>query len=85
MMFNLIWLLVIGVAIGGLAGAISNPDSPLGLLSDIAAGLIGAWLGETLFGDWGPKIAELALLPAIIGTIIGVTISAWVFTRRRKK
>ncbi|MDT3392310.1 MAG: GlsB/YeaQ/YmgE family stress response membrane protein, partial [Bacillota bacterium] len=41
---------------------------------NIIAGLIGAWLGETLFGDWGPQIADLALLPAIAGAIIFVLI-----------
>ncbi|MFD0898168.1 GlsB/YeaQ/YmgE family stress response membrane protein [Loigolactobacillus binensis] len=79
-MFHLIWLLLTGALIGGLAGAITSRKVPLGWLGLIVAGLIGAWLGETLFGSWGPQVADLALLPAIGGAIILVLIVAWAFS-----
>jgi uncharacterized membrane protein YeaQ/YmgE (transglycosylase-associated protein family) len=47
----------------------------------IVGAVIGAWLGETLFGDWGPQIADLALLPAIAGAIIFVLIISWALTK----
>jgi uncharacterized membrane protein YeaQ/YmgE (transglycosylase-associated protein family) len=79
--FHLIWLLIVGAVIGALAGAITSRDLPLSWLGNIIAGLIGAWLGETLFGDWGPQIADLALLPAIAGAIIFVLIISWALTK----
>ena len=51
----------------------------------IIGGLVGAWLGTALLGDWGPSLAGMALIPAIIGAIIVVfLVSLLLGTTRRK-
>ena len=41
-----------------------------GCIFDIVAGLVGASIGQALFGTWGPQIAGMAIVPAIIGAVI---------------
>ncbi|KRM07818.1 hypothetical protein FD41_GL000293 [Lentilactobacillus farraginis DSM 18382 = JCM 14108] len=56
--------------IGAIAGAITSRDLPLGWVGNIVGGLIGAWLGQALLGSWGPQLAEIAILPAVVGAVI---------------
>jgi len=65
-----LWVLVIGAAIGAFAGAIVSSDKSLGWISNIVVGMIGAVLGEWLLGTWGPKLAEIASIPAVLGAIV---------------
>lgn len=71
-MFSLLWTLIIGGLIGALAGAIVSRNMPMGWIGNIVGGLVGAWLGEAVFGAWGPQLAGMAILPAIVGAIIFV-------------
>ncbi|MFD1123854.1 GlsB/YeaQ/YmgE family stress response membrane protein [Lentilactobacillus raoultii] len=75
-MLSLIWTLIIGGVIGVVAGAITSRDLPFGWIGNIAAGLIGAWLGEALLGSWGPQLAEIAIVPAIVGAVILVFLAS---------
>ncbi|WP_047999641.1 GlsB/YeaQ/YmgE family stress response membrane protein [Lactiplantibacillus herbarum] len=90
-----LWVLVIGAAIGAFAGAIISSDKSLGWISNIVVGMVGAMLGEWLLGTWGPKLAEIASIPAVVGAIIlilGVTtlmqrvyaISNWKFKSKKR-
>ncbi len=81
---HLIWTLIIGGVIGAIAGALTSRDLPAGWIGNIVAGLVGAWLGEKLLGSWGPSIADMALIPSILGAVILVVIVS-MFTNSIKK
>ncbi|MBI2953852.1 MAG: GlsB/YeaQ/YmgE family stress response membrane protein [Chloroflexi bacterium] len=65
----LLTLLVAGL-VGWLADMIVPGEIPWGWLGAIIAGLVGTWIGTALFGDFGPSLAGIAIIPAIIGAII---------------
>lgn len=62
--------LIAGGVIGWLAGLILGKDIPGGIIGNIIAGIIGAWIGGKIFGDWGPHLADIAIVPALIGSVI---------------
>ncbi|WP_347551447.1 GlsB/YeaQ/YmgE family stress response membrane protein [Pseudalkalibacillus hwajinpoensis] len=76
---------MIGGIIGWLAGAITGRDVPGGIIGNIIAGFVGAWLGTLVFGNFGPKIGGFAIIPAIIGSIILVIIVSFIMGKTRKK
>ena len=80
----MIWSLIVGALIGVIAGAITSRGAAMGWISNILAGLIGSWLGESLLGTWGPSLAGMALIPSIIGAVILVLIVSWVTPRMNK-
>ncbi len=65
-----LWSLIIGGIIGWLAGLIAGRDIPGGVIGNIIAGFVGAWLGTLILGNWGPHVANFAIVPAIIGAVI---------------
>lgn len=69
-----IWILIVGAIIGGIAGAIAKPSNSMGCITKIIAGLIGSSVGQKLFGDWGPHLAGMALIPSILGAVIIVAV-----------
>ncbi|KRK74011.1 GlsB/YeaQ/YmgE family stress response membrane protein [Lacticaseibacillus nasuensis] len=71
-MLHLIWVLIVGAVIGAIGALIVGRDMPGGWIGNIIGGLLGAWLGTALLGDWGPNVADMAILPAIIGAMIVV-------------
>jgi len=81
---GLIWTLIVGAVIGAVAGAITSRGAAMGWISNIIAGLIGSWLGESLLGSWGPSLAGMALIPSIIGAIVLVLIVFWITSRTNK-
>ena len=71
--FNLIgWLVTLLVAgfVGWLADLIVPGRLPWGWLGAILAGLVGSWLGVAILGDFGPSLAGIPLLPALLGAIV---------------
>lgn len=71
-----LWRLIAGGIIRAFAGFISSKDVPLGIVGNIIAGLMGASIGERLFGVWGPQIAGMAFIPSILGAVILVFITS---------
>ena len=69
-----LWTLIIGAIIGAIAGAITSRDLPLGCIGNIIGGLLGAKLGQMIFGTWGPQLAGMALVPSILGAVIVVAV-----------
>ena len=65
---------IIAMVIGVVADKLSPFDMPGGWAGAIIAGFVGAWLGNGLFGTWGPIVAGFSLVPALIGAIIVVII-----------
>jgi uncharacterized membrane protein YeaQ/YmgE (transglycosylase-associated protein family) len=43
---------------------------PGGFFVSAIVGIIGAWVGGSLFGHFGPQLAGVSLLPAILGSAI---------------
>ncbi|MGY5271137.1 GlsB/YeaQ/YmgE family stress response membrane protein [Lactiplantibacillus plantarum] len=84
-MLGWLWSLIVGGVIGALAGAITSHDVPMGIISNIIAGLVGAWIGQALLGTWGPSLAGMALVPSILGAIILVLIVSAIFGMRKKR
>ena len=72
---GLIWLLVIGLVAGWLAGRIMK-GSGFGLVGDLIVGILGALLGGWLFGLFG--IAAWGLLGRIIVATVGAIVLLYV-------
>lgn len=81
---DLLWQLLIGAIIGAVAGGLTSKSLPMGWIGNIIAGIVGSWLGESLFGGWGPKLAEMALVPSIIGAVILVILTSAIFSGMRR-
>ncbi|MGY5258047.1 GlsB/YeaQ/YmgE family stress response membrane protein [Lactiplantibacillus plantarum] len=84
-MLGWLWSLIVGGVIGALAGAITSRDVSMGIIGNIIAGLVGAWIGQALLGTWGPSLAGMALVPSILGAIILVLIVSAIFGMRKKR
>ena len=83
-MLSFLWSLIIGGIIGWLAGLIMGRDIPGGVIGNIIAGFVGAWIGQAILGDWGPVVADFAILPALIGAVALVFIVSLVMRAMRK-
>ncbi|ALT81533.1 MULTISPECIES: GlsB/YeaQ/YmgE family stress response membrane protein [Streptococcus] len=70
----MIWSLIVGALIGVMAGAITNRGESMGCIYNIFAGLVGSFVGQSLFGFWGPSLAGMAILPSILGAIIVIAV-----------
>lgn len=81
---SFLWSLIVGGIIGWLAGMIVGKDVPGGIIGNIIAGFVGAWLGSLILGDWGPNIADFAIIPAIIGAVILVFVLSLILKGFRK-
>lgn len=78
-MLHWIWTLIVGGLIGMAAGAILRRGGAMGWISNIIAGLVGASLGQWLFGEWGPQLAGMAIIPSLIGAVIIVLVVSLLF------
>lgn len=70
----MIWSLIVGSLIGMMAGAITNRGESMGCIYNIFASLVGSFVGQSLFGFWGPSLAGMAILPSILGAIIVIAV-----------
>ncbi|MDQ7864697.1 GlsB/YeaQ/YmgE family stress response membrane protein [Peribacillus frigoritolerans] len=59
-------------------------DVPFGIIGNIIAGFVGAWLGSLILGNWGPSVADFAIIPALIGAIVFVFILSLILKGMRK-
>ncbi|MGK0551274.1 GlsB/YeaQ/YmgE family stress response membrane protein [Enterococcus faecalis] len=69
-----LWVLIVGGVIGAIAGAITSKGKSMGWIANILAGLVGSSLGQAVFGTWGPTVADMALIPSILGAVILVAV-----------
>ena len=46
----------------------------MGCVYNIFAGLVGSFVGQSLFGYWGPTVADMAILPSVLGAIIVIAV-----------
>lgn len=66
--------LLVGALIGWLASIITNKNASMGAIANIIAGLIGSSVGQALLGTWGPSLADMAIIPSIIGAVIVISV-----------
>lgn len=82
----IIWIIV-GALAGWIASMIMKTDAKMGAVANIAAGILGAFVGGwvvSLFGSTVPK-GELnipSILTAILGAVIVIAIVKWIKGRK---
>ena len=64
----------VGLLVGLLAGALTNRGESMGCFEKMFLGWIGAFLGHLLFGTWGPNLAGIAIVPAVLGAMVVLAI-----------
>lgn len=62
--------LLTGFLTGLVATALTNREDRMGCIGNILVGWLGSWLGQTLFGSWGPQLWGVPFVPAILGSCI---------------
>lgn len=77
-MFHWIWVLVVGGVIGLIAGAITGHGRSMNWIGNIIAGLVGSAVGQAFFGEWGPQVAEMAIIPSILGAVLLVLVVSFI-------
>ena len=83
-MMSFIWFLIIGGILGWLAGVILGKDVPGGIIGNIIAGVVGSWIGSMLLGNWGWKVSDFYVFPALIGAIALIFIVSFILRSMRK-
>lgn len=83
-MFSFIWFLIIGGILGWLAGVILGKDLPGGVVGNIIAGIIGSWIGSSVLGNWGWKVSDFYVFPALIGAVVLILVVSFIMKAMRK-
>jgi len=65
-----IFFLIVAAACAWIAEYFVPGAIPGGFFVSAIVGIIGAWIGGSLFGHFGPQLAGVSLLPAILGSAI---------------
>lgn len=78
----MIWTLIVGAIIGAIAGALTKKGGSMGWIANIIAGLLGSTVGQSLFGTWGPKLADMAIVPSVLGAVIVVAVVSFFFGKK---
>ncbi|MGM9951362.1 MAG: GlsB/YeaQ/YmgE family stress response membrane protein [Lysinibacillus sp.] len=83
-MISFIWFLIIGGILGWLAGVILGKDVPGGVIGNIIAGIVGSWIGSMLLGNWGWRVSDFYVFPALIGAIVLIFIVSFILRSMNK-
>ena len=76
-MLGFIWFIIMGGIIGWLASLVMNRDASMGIFLNIVVGIIGSFIGNTIFsfisgggtiGAWPPDIG--GILAAFVGAVV---------------
>ena len=62
--------MIVGFLIGLIASAISNRGERMGCIGKTFLGWLGAFVGQLLFGNWGPMLSGTAFVPSFFGAVI---------------
>lgn len=65
----IMYLLIAG-ACAWMGASLVPGTVPGGFLASVIVGVLGAWVGGSLFGSLGPSLAGVPLLPAILGSAL---------------
>jgi len=68
----IVWMIIVGVAVALLSQYVvfKTMKPYLGLIALIIVDIIGAWLGDLIFGDWALVLNGFNIIGGIIGAII---------------
>jgi uncharacterized membrane protein YeaQ/YmgE (transglycosylase-associated protein family) len=77
-----LWVLIVGGVIGAIGGAITSKGKSMGIVFNIIAGLVGSAIGEAILGDWGPQVADMAIIPSVIGAVILIAVVSFFFGKK---
>jgi uncharacterized membrane protein YeaQ/YmgE (transglycosylase-associated protein family) len=80
-MFYLVWVVLVGILAGWLAGQITKGRG-FGVLLDLIVGILGSLLGSFLFGLIG--ILAYGLLGRLIMSVIGAIVLLWLIRLIKK-
>lgn len=67
---SFILFLIVAAVCAWIAAAIVPGSVPGGFFTAAIFGIIGAWIGASLFGSFGPSVEGVPLVPAIFGSAI---------------
>lgn len=74
-MFYLVWVVVLGILAGWIAGKIMRGRG-FGLLGDLIVGIVGSLLGSFIFGLIG--LEAYGLIARLVVAVAGAVILLWV-------
>jgi uncharacterized membrane protein YeaQ/YmgE (transglycosylase-associated protein family) len=80
-MFYLVWVVLVGILAGWLAGQITKGRG-FGILGDLIVGILGSLLGSLLFGLIG--ISAYGLLGRLVMAVIGAIVLLWLIRLIKK-
>jgi uncharacterized membrane protein YeaQ/YmgE (transglycosylase-associated protein family) len=80
-MIYLVWVILIGILAGWLAGQITRGGG-FGLLGDLIVGILGSLLGSFLFGLLG--VVAFGLLGRLVMAVIGAIVLLWLIRLIKK-
>lgn len=80
-MLYLLWVIIIGILAGWIAGKIMRGRG-FGLLGDLIVGVIGSLLGSFIFGLLG--LGAYGLIGRLVIAIVGAVILLWLIRFIRK-
>lgn len=80
-MFYLVWVVLVGILAGWLAGQITKGRG-FGVLGDLIVGILGSLLGSFIFGLIG--ILAYNLLGRLIMSVIGAIVLLWLIRLIKK-
>ncbi|MEY9973102.1 MULTISPECIES: GlsB/YeaQ/YmgE family stress response membrane protein [unclassified Lysinibacillus] len=83
-MISFIWYLIIGGVLGWLAGVILGKNVPGGIIGNIVAGVVGSWIGSMVLGNWGWRVSNFYVFPALIGAVVLIFIVSIILKGMRK-
>lgn len=66
--------LIVAAACAWIADYLTPGVIPGGFVTSAIFGVIGAWLGGMLMGSFGPALAGVSLIPAILGSALFIFI-----------
>ncbi|MFP5493858.1 GlsB/YeaQ/YmgE family stress response membrane protein [Parvimonas sp. G1641] len=78
----MIWSLIVGGLIGFVAGGITRKGGAMGIIANIIAGLLGSYVGQAVFGTWGPDLAGMAIVPSVLGAVIVIAVVSFFFGKK---
>lgn len=81
-----ILFLIVAAVCAWIAESLVPGVIPGGFFTSAVFGIIGAWIGESMMGSFGPSLAGVALIPCIVGSAVLVFLVSLISHgfRRRK-
>ena len=80
-MIFLVWVVLLGILAGWIAGKITK-GSGFGLLADLIVGVVGSLLGSFIFGLLG--LGAYSLLGRLVMSVVGAVVLLWLIRLIKK-